>query len=242
MSKDMVRLYENEGFQTAAHEALRPGGLDLTKKAMDIARFAQRSRILDIGSGCGKTLEYLTEVLDMQAMGIDISDKLAVKTKKLNSTLEIVIGDACQLPCANGSVDGVICECVFNLLEDRPLALAQMNRVLTPDGRLIISDLYLREKKGNFSGLPIATCINGITARENVIREITAAGFQLIDWQDETDVYKEFVAGLIMKYGSMSVFWESLVGSCEKTCDIRNNLRNVRIGYYLSVWNKCPGR
>lgn len=242
MNNDAIKLYENEGFQTVANEALHPGGLDLTKKAMSIAGFAGRSRILDIGSGCGKTVEYLREVLGMQALGIDISEKLAVKAKRLNSMLDIVIGDVCRIPCANGSVDGVICECVFNLLEDRPLALAQMKRVLNQNGKLIISDLYLREKKGGFSGLPIATCINGITARENVIREITAAGFQLIDWQDETDVYKEFVAGLIMKYGSMSIFWESLVGSCEKACDIKNNLRNVRIGYYLSVWEKCPGR
>jgi SAM-dependent methyltransferase len=238
MTKDTVRLYENEGFQAAAHDALRPGGLDLTKKALKIAGFTGRSRILDIGSGCGKTVEYLTEVLDMKAIGIDISEKLAVKTKKLNSTQEVVIGDVCRLPCADASVDGVICECVFNLLEDRALALTQMNRVLNQSGKLIISDLYLREKKGDFSGLPLATCINGITSWETVIQEITAAGFQLIDWQDETNTYKEFVAGLIMKYGSMSIFWESLAGSCEKACAIQNSLRNVRIGYYLSVWEK----
>jgi SAM-dependent methyltransferase len=241
MTKDTVRLYENEGFQAAAHDALRPGGLDLTKKALKIAGFTGRSRILDIGSGCGKTVEYLTEVLDMKAIGIDISEKLAVKTKKLNSTQEVVIGDVCRLPCADASVDGVICECVFNLLEDRALALTQMNRVLNQSGKLIISDLYLREKKGDFSGLPLATCINGITSWETVIQEITAAGFQLIDWQDETNTYKEFVAGLIMKYGSMSIFWESLVGSCEKACAIQKSLRKVRIGYYLSVWEKYPG-
>jgi SAM-dependent methyltransferase len=205
---------------------------------METARFAERSRILDIGSGCGKTVEYLEEALHMQAMGIDISEKLAVKAKNLNSKLEIVIGDACQLPCADASMDGIICECVFNLIEDRPLALAQMNRVLNTSGKLVISDLYLREKKGDFSGLPLATCINGITARENVIQEITAAGFRLIDWQDETNTYKEFIAGLIMQYGSMSIFWESLAGSCEKACAIQNSLRNVRIGYYLSVWEK----
>lgn len=238
MSKKAIKLYENEGFQIAANEALRPGGLELTKKALEIAGFAGSSRILDIGSGCGKTVEYLTETLGMQAFGIDISEKLAVKAKKLNSSLDITIGDACRLPCADASMDGIICECVFNLLDDRKLALAQMKRVLTPSGKLIISDLYLREKKGDFSGLPLATCINGITTQEAVIQEITTAGFKLIDWQDETQVYKEFVAGLIMKYGSMSIFWESLVDSCEKARDIQKSLRNVRIGYYLSVWEK----
>jgi ubiquinone/menaquinone biosynthesis C-methylase UbiE len=183
-------------------------------------------------------VEYLKEVFHMQAVGIEISEKLARKAKRLNSTLEVVVGDVSRLPCSEGSVDGVICECVFNLLEDKPLALAQMNRVLNTGGKLIISDLYLREKIGDFCGLPLVSCINGITARQTVIKEVTAAGFQLIAWQDETHVYKEFVAGLIMKYGSMSVFWESLVDSCEKACAIQNSLKNVRIGYYLSVWEK----
>ena len=238
MNEDAVRLYENEEFQVAAHDALRPGGLDLTKKAMEIAGFAGRSRILDVGSGCGKTVEYLGKVLDMQAMGIDNSKKLAAKAKRLNSTLEVMVGDVCRLPYADCSIDGVLCECVFNLLDDKPLALAQINRVLKPGGKLIISDLYLREKTGVFPGLPLATCINGITARETVIEGITAAGFRLIAWQDETRVYKEFVAGLIMKYGSMSVFWESLVDSCEKARAIESDLRNVKIGYYLSIWKK----
>ncbi len=240
-SQETVRLYENEEFQAAAHDTLRPGGLDLTKKAMDIAGFAERSRILDLGSGCGKTVEYLREALHMQAVGLDISDKMAAKARSLNSTLQIMVGDICRLPCADGTVDGVFCECVLNLLGDRPLALGQMNRVLRPGGKLIVSDLYLREKTGEFSGLPLVSCINGITSRGLQIEEVAAAGFRLTRWQDETLVYREFVAGLIMRYGSMSVFWQSLTGSCQEARAIQSGLRNVRIGYYLSVWEKVPG-
>jgi arsenite methyltransferase len=241
MNEDKIRLYENEGFQMATHDILRPGGLSLTKKAMEIAAFAERSRILDIGSGCGKTVEYLKEVFHMQAVGMDISEKMAEKAKKLNSTLEVMVGDVYRLPYTDCSMDGIFCECVFNLFENKPMALAQMNQVLNSGGKLIISDLYLREKTGDFCGLPLVTCINGVTARETMIQEIKAAGFKLITWQDETHAYKEFVAGLIMKYGSMSIFWESLVDSYEKACAIQDSLRNIKIGYYLSVWQKDTG-
>lgn len=237
-NQETVSLYENEEFQAAAHDTLRPGGLDLTKKAMGIARFAEQSRILDLGSGCGKTVEYLRETMRMRAVGLDVSDKMAAKARSLNSTLEIVVGDICRLPCADGAVDGVFCECVLNLLEDKPLALMQMNRVLRRGGKLIVSDLYLREKTGDFSGLPRVSCINGITARDLQVGEVAAAGFRLVDWQDETPRYKEFVAGLIMRYGSMSVFWEGLTGSCREACAIQGSLRKVKIGYYLSVWEK----
>ncbi len=243
MNREPVKLYENEVFQVATQDTLRPGGLDLTKKAMKIADFAEGNRILDIGSGCGRTVEYLKEVFRIQAMGVDISETMAGKAKRLNRTLQVMVGDVCRLPYRDASVDGVLCECVYNLFNDRLPALAEMHRVLSPGGKLIISDLFLREKKGEFSKLPLATCINGITPPEYVIQEITAAGFEMVAWQDETLAYKEFIAELIMKYGSMSIFWESLVSSCEKACAIQNNLRNVRIGYYLSVWHKrCNSR
>ncbi len=238
MSDGTIRLYEDEGFQAAGQGALRPGGLGLTEKAVEAAGLAPGSRILDVGCGCGKTVEYLNNVRDMKAVGIDISVEMAARARGINNTLAIMVGDAGRLPYAQDSMDGVLCECVYNLLEDGPRALGEMHRVLRPGGRLIISDLYLREKTGEFPGLPLATCINGIAFREAVVARIEAAGFRLAAWLDQTPVYKEFVAGLIMRYGSLSVFWESLVGPGEKACAIQASLRNVRIGYYLSVWGK----
>ena len=242
MTEYPIKLYENEEFQRCAGHALRPGGLDLTRKALDISGLAAGSRVLDIGCGCGKTVEYLGRVPGMLALGIDISPEMPALARRLNGAQQIVVGDAGRLPYADCSMDGILCECVYNLLEDRSRALAEMDRVLRPGGRLMVSDLYLREKRGEFPGLPLATCINGIAARETVAGEIGAAGWEMVAWQDETPVYKQFVAGLIMTYGSMAAFWESLVGSCQKACAMQDSLKNVRIGYYLSVWGKRPGR
>lgn len=237
MTEEPNRLYEYERFQTAAQNILRPGGLTLTKKAMDIAGLAEGSRILDVGCGCGKTVEYLKEKFQMQAMGIDISKKLIAKAKLLNSTLEVRVGDVCHLPYPDQAMDGVFCECAFSLFEYRLRALAEIKRVLKPSGKLIISDLYIREKTAYSSNFPIVTCINRIAARDILIQEITGAGFRLIEWQDETGVFKEFIAGLIMKYGLMTV-GESLPSLSDKACGLQDNLKNVKIGYYLSVWQK----
>lgn len=244
MSGDAVKLYEDEGFQLAAGHALRPGGLELTKKAVHLAGFAAGGRILDAGCGCGRTVGYLAGVAGLRAVGVDISPEMPNRARRLEAAAQVMVGDVCRLPCADGSMDGLFCECVLNLLEDRPGALAQMNRVLKPGGRLVVSDLYLREKTGDFTGLPLATCINGIAPRETVVAEIEAAGFQLMDWRDETGAYKELVAGLIMRYGSMALFWESLLGPGARACAIQDSLKNVRIGYYLSVWRRrvrAPG-
>ncbi|SDE43239.1 DVU_1556 family methyltransferase [Sporomusa acidovorans] len=231
-------LYENEEFQQYTEEALRPGGLELTRKAVEIAGFPVGSRLLDIGCGCGKTAEFLAVECGMEALGIDISEELIAKAKARNSALNVQVGSVYDLPYGNDSIDGVLTECVFTLFEDKPLALNQIRRVLVPEGKLIISDLYIRENAQAFARLPMVTCINGITSQDVVCQEVAGAGFKLKEWHDETPVYKGFLAGLIMNYGSMSAFWESLVGSCDKACTIQNNIKKVKIGYYLSVWEK----
>ncbi|QGZ99211.1 DVU_1556 family methyltransferase [Dehalobacter restrictus] len=236
--EDTSVLYENEEFQQYTEEALRPGGLELTRKALKIAAFPVGSRLLDIGCGCGKTTEFLALEYGMEALGIDISAELIAKAKARNSTLNVQVGSVYDLPYANDAIDGVLTECVFTLFEDKPLALEQIRRVLAPGGKLIISDLYIRENAQAFSQLPMVTCINGITSQDVVCQEVAGAGFKLKEWHDETSVYKGFLAGLIMNYGSISAFWESLLGSCDKACTVQQNIKNVKIGYYLSVWEK----
>lgn len=231
-------LYENEKFQQYTEEALRPGGLALTGKALEIAAFPVGSRLLDIGCGCGKTADFLAVEYEMEALGIDVSEEMIAKAKTRNSSLEVQVGSVYHLPYEKNSLDGVLMECVFTLLENKLLALEQIRRVLVPGGKLIISDLYIRENARAFAGLPMVTCINGITSQEVVCREVAAAGFKLKEWHDETSAYKGFLAGLIMNYGSMSAFWESLLGSCDKACTVQKNIKNVKIGYYLSVWER----
>jgi arsenite methyltransferase len=231
-------LYENDEFQQFTEEALRPGGLELTRKALAIADFPVGSHLLDIGCGCGITVEFLAEEYGMEAWGIDISEGLIAKAKARNKSLRVQVGDVYNLPYGSSSMDGVVMECVFTLFDNKPLALEQIRRVLKPGGQLIITDLYIRDNAQAFTQLPLVTCLNGITSQDVVCQEVSSAGFRLKEWHDETSVYKGFLAGLIMNYGSMSAFWESLVGSCEKACTVQQNIKKVKIGYYLSVWEK----
>lgn len=235
---DTTVLYENEEFQQYTQEALRPGGLELTAKALGLAAFPPGSRVLDIGCGCGTTVEYLTATCGLEALGIDISAELIAKAKARNSTLDVRVGSVYDLPYADNSMDGVLMECVFTLFDNKPLALEQIRRTLVPGGKLIISDLYIRENAQAFARLPMVTCINGITSRDVVCADVAGAGFKLNEWHDETAVYKGFLAGLIMNYGSISAFWESLLGSCDKACTVQQHIKDVKIGYYLSIWEK----
>ncbi len=48
-------------------------------------------------------------------------------------------GDAAALPFADGEFDVVLCQLALMFVEDRPAALAEMYRVLTGGGRVVIS-------------------------------------------------------------------------------------------------------
>ncbi len=85
-----------------------------------------------------------------------------------------------DLPLPDESVDVVISNCVINLSVDKPAVLAEMFRVLTPAGRIGISDVVaddhltpaMRAERGSYVG-----CIAGALSRSEYLHGLAAAGF-----------------------------------------------------------------
>jgi hypothetical protein len=77
-------------------------------------------------------------------------------------------------------VDVVISNCVINLSVDKPTVLEEMFRVLTPGGRIGVSDVVAeddltpteRAARGSYVG-----CIAGALSRAEYLEGLTAAGF-----------------------------------------------------------------
>ena len=96
--------------------------------------------VLDIACGAG----YGTELLARKASyayGIDISPEAVnyAKTKHHRDNLTYWIGDCCAIPMDDASVDIVVSFETIEHIENHPLFLAEIKRVLRPDGILIIS-------------------------------------------------------------------------------------------------------
>jgi arsenite methyltransferase len=134
-------LFARPDFQDAAGESLRPGGLDLTRRALALAGLKPGSRVLDLGCGPGATAKYLC-ACGHRVLALDLSRDFLARAAAPG--VARLLANAQILPLADASLDAIFCECVLSLAADPAAALREAARVLAPGGALAVSDLYLR--------------------------------------------------------------------------------------------------
>jgi arsenite methyltransferase len=152
-----------------------------------VADLKAGERVLDLGSGGG--IDVLLSARRVGptgfAYGVDMTDEMlelarANAAKSGTANVAFLKGTIEDIPLADGSVDVVISNCVINLSTDKPAVLAQMFRVLTPGGRIGISDVVAedhlseaeRAERGSYVG-----CIAGALSRSEYLQGLAAVGF-----------------------------------------------------------------
>jgi arsenite methyltransferase len=228
-------IYESGVLEQAAGGVMRPGGLALTARALDTCAFAAGADVVDVGCGTGITVEFLRGIYGLNAIGIDPSAVILERGLQRNPQLPLLQGSGEKLPIAARTMDGVLVECTLSLMADRRKALAEFNRVLVPGGRLVVTDLYARGAAGTGEmGLPPASCLAGMTTREELFSDLENAGFTIELWEDHTPKLSEFVIGMIMEHGSLQPFWEC---ECENGDSrmIQDAIKKTRPGYFLLI-------
>lgn len=102
------------------------------------------SRVLDVGCGTGYAVRQLaTMVPKGRAAGVDISPGMIEQAKRLASEelverVEFRVGPASDLPFSDGTFTHVLCTNSFHHYPDPLRALAEVRRVLAPDGRFLV--------------------------------------------------------------------------------------------------------
>jgi len=120
--------------------------LDFAMRQKPLVRYrsavvgAARGRVLEIGVGSGLNLPfYGATVADV--LGIDPSPRLLAMARRRAAEatvpIKLAVGSAMALPLADNSVDTIVMTWTLCSIPDPAAALAEMRRVLKPDGELL---------------------------------------------------------------------------------------------------------
>ena len=144
-------------------------------------------RVLDLGSGAG--LDVLLSARRVSpgghAYGVDMTDEMLAVARENQRRSGVANasfhkGTIEELPLDDASVDVVISNCVINLAADKGRVLREAYRVLTPGGRLAVSDMVALEELAPEAKQRLdlwAGCIAGTISVDEYTRHLRDAGF-----------------------------------------------------------------
>lgn len=181
LPESVVESFAGVGYPFAA-DAIQPG-----------------NTVLDVGSGSGTDVFLAARRVGTHGRIYALDCTAAMREKlKTNlahaglSNVEVLAGDAEEIPLPDRSVDVVTSNGVLNLIPDKTRAIAEIYRVLKPGGRIQISDIALAKPitgKAKHDPKLWAECIVGALEDERYLDMIRRAGFRHVEHVGSLDYF-----------------------------------------------------
>jgi ubiquinone/menaquinone biosynthesis C-methylase UbiE len=160
--------------------------------------------VLDLGSGAGIDVFLAARAVGEKGcvIGVDMTPSMIERARRNCEeagiqNVEFRLGEIEHLPVADNSIDVIISNCVINLSPEKAQVFAETFRVLKPGGRLIVSDLVLKQKLSERLRNDVSAyvgCIAGASMKEEYLELIRAAKFEKMEVVSENS----YDAGLDM--------------------------------------------
>ncbi len=146
--------------------------------------------VLDVGAGSGTDTLIASRLVGRKGKVLAL-DMTSAMREKLRSTVarlrvrnvEVIDGTAEQIPLPDHSIDVITSNGVLNLVPNKRRAIAEIFRVLKPNGRVQIADIVIaRPVAPDCRGDPAlwAECVVGATIDEDYLTMFREAGFREI--------------------------------------------------------------
>lgn len=198
IKKMVTMFYENAISNSSVQQAMRPGGLKLTQEVLKLIDPKPDWRALDVACGLGATLRLLVEQFKCQTYGLDLSANILKKARadfiKGEDTrfTEFICADSEFLPLREELFDVVICECSLSLFLNKQRALSEMVRTLKTGGRLVLTDVTLKDQAIKDAGgtLGWCMCVAGAETLEGYISLLESSGIKMLYCRDASEVYE----------------------------------------------------
>jgi len=236
-------LYEREELAAVTGGMLRPGGEELTVRAVGLCGLPPGAAVLDVGCGRGHTLALLASRFRLRTAGLDPSDSMLRRAAVKNPAAFLMQAEAGAIPLRDGVFDGIISECVLSLTGDIAATLGEMGRILAPGGKLALSDIFAddAERQGNCAAPAMRGCLAAARPLEDVTAAVAAAGFSILHLEDHSAALKQLAGQIIFDHGSLEAFWKLFMEK-EEAAGACRALGAARPGYYLLIAEKKGDR
>jgi len=189
----------NKHAESDEHEVFTPQANEILIAAfMRLSGLPSGKRVADLGCGSGVFTELLRQ-RGYQSVGLDISPKLVALGRRKYPGLELVEGDAENLPFKDASLDGVLLSGLIHHFSDPRRLAGEVRRVLKNGGRFVAFDpnrmnpfMWLYRDRAS----PFYSSV-GVTENE---RPVLAAQVAEVFRNEGFHVQTDYLAGLAYRY------------------------------------------
>ena len=190
------------GYPAARLDALPPTAVESFAGvgypfAADVIRAGDT--VLDIGSGSGTDALIASRLVGARGtvVGLDMTeamrDKLRANAAAAGaSNVEVLEGNAEEIPLPDASVDVVTSNGVLNLVPDKGKAFREIARVVKPGGYLQLADIVVGTLPSDACRAQPelwAECIVGATREDDYVRMLRDAGFATVEVLRQLDYF-----------------------------------------------------
>ena len=125
---------------------------DWADHVVDAAGVRPGLAVLDVACGTGAVTRIAAERLggSGRIVGLDLNEGMLGVARRLHPEIEWVLGDATNLPFEDATFDAVLCQAALMFVPDPGRAIAEMARVVRPDGTVAVQVWAGREAQHGF--------------------------------------------------------------------------------------------
>ena len=172
-------------------------GAPLASDLVELAALRPGERVLDVACGTGVVARLAAERVgtSTSVVGIDINPGMLAVARAADSGATAIDwheASADALPFSDGSFDVALCQMGLQFFPDKPGALSEIQRVLSPGGRLLINVpgptprifAILEEALGRHLGPDAAAFVRAVFSLHDVaeVRELVSrSGFETVE-------------------------------------------------------------
>jgi len=184
---------------------------------LGLAALKPGERVVDLGSGSGMDAFLAARQVgpDGEVIGVDMTEAQLAKSGRLAdrngiTNIRFERGYIENVPVPDGSADVVISNGVINLCDDKAAVFREIARILTPGGRMAISDIVTDTPLTEAIVCDVnlwASCIGGAMQRDAYRDAIETAGLTVVTLQDnpEYEFISDSAQGATTTFGVKSV-------------------------------------